>query len=199
MALAQWVVFTAVHTNHALSFTLFVNTLDKLVKPLQSGSYFCDHELKLFWEGAKKLLPSCINLVRKLRKKATNEKTTIKQLVEVLKIIKVLDSLELPSNLDLFPDKSYAWITDREEGQNLNINTVLKEAVAHGANDWFNYIVENNTTKDESDDGKLQLLIKIVQLVRTDLQKAIEIYDNVFKEYAYYNSALSAFINTFLF
>lgn len=154
--------------------------MEKLVRPLQTNSTFCDEDVKLFWEGAKKLLPSCFSVVRKIRKKSSNEKTLIKHLTDVLKIIRTLSDLDVPINIELFPSNSYAWITEQ---QNCDIYSVLQKAVIQGANDWFDYIIENSAKHDESDDGKLQFFIKIVQLIRTDLQKAIEMYNKLFQEY----------------
>lgn len=189
--LAQWVVYTAIHTNHPLSFSLFVNVLEKIIKPYQTNSTFCDEDVKLFWEGAKKLLPSCFNVVRKMRRKTSNEKTVIKQLTDVLKIIRTLSALDVPSNVELFPESSYGWMTEPERETNCDISAVLRMAVIQGANNWFDYIIENNARCDETDDGKLQFIIKIVQLIRTDLQKAIEMYNKLFQEYALRNHNIS--------
>lgn len=58
----------------------------------------------------------------------------------------------------------------------------LTEAVERGAKDWFDHLLENNAVQDDSDDARLKCLVKIVQLVRTDLQKAVEYYDKMFQE-----------------
>lgn len=63
-----------------------------------------------------------------------------------------------------------------------SVHKTMTEAIERGANDWFTHLLENNTAHDDSDDAKLKSLVKIVQLVRTDLQKAIEIYDKMFQE-----------------
>lgn len=94
-----------------------------------------------------------------------------------------MSGLEVPPNVDLFPCKSYGWIPDEET--DCDISTMLQKAVTQGANEWFDYVLENNAKHDETDDGKLQFLIKIVQLIRTDLQKAIEIYNKLFREYVH--------------
>lgn len=181
VALCEWVAYATIHSNHALSFSLFSNLLDKLVKPIQTSS-LCEEDIKLFWTSTKKLLPSCFNTVRKIRKKTNNEKAAIKQLLDVLKILNKLSMLELPKDLDLFPAKSYGWMSDSNEEGTRDIPLVLKEAVTHSANDWFNHILENNARNDNTDDGKLQYLIRIIQLIKIDLQKAIEYYDKMFQE-----------------
>lgn len=88
--------------------------------------------------------------------------------------------MDVPENVELFPTNSYSWLMGDES--NCDINVVLHKAVVQGANDWFDYILENNARHDETDDGKLRFFIKIVQLIRTDLQKAIEIYNKLFHE-----------------
>lgn len=181
VALSQWVVYSTIHTSHALSFSLFSNLLDKLIKPVQT-SKLCEEDNKLFWEAAKKLLPSCFSIIRKIRRKCTNEKASIKQLMEVLKIISKLCQLEPPPNTDLFPSKTYAWLSNVSDEPSCDIQGVLHEAVTQGASDWFNHVIENNARNDENDEGKLQYLIKIIQLVRSDLQKAVEFYDKMFQE-----------------
>lgn len=67
VALCQYCVYSGIHQNHPLSFTLFSNILEKLIKPLQAGS-ISEEDLKLFWDATKKLLPSCYSVIRKIRK-----------------------------------------------------------------------------------------------------------------------------------
>ncbi|KAJ8953784.1 hypothetical protein NQ314_007214 [Rhamnusium bicolor] len=181
VALCQWSVFAGIHQNHALSFTLFSNLLDKLVKPLQTGAVL-EEDVKLFWDATKKLLPSCFSVIRKIRKKSASEKTTMKQVTEILKIFNHINSLEPLPSTDLFPLVLYPWVTYNGEGPNCNIPATLNDAVAQGANDWMNHILENNKRADETDISKLQNLNQIIHLVRSDLQKAIEFYDKLFQD-----------------
>lgn len=181
VTLAQWVVYTKIHKDHPLSFNLFTHLLEKLIKPLQTNLY-CDEDVRVFWESIKKLLPSCYNTVRKIRRKFFDDKTSLKQLREVLTIFSKLFMLDVPTETDLFPEIEYKWYTNRENDVNISIDKMLNEAITQGANDWFNYVIESNINTDESNDGKLKHLIKIIQLVRSDLQKAIEFYDKTFQE-----------------
>ncbi|XP_074030466.1 C2 and C2B_Munc13-like domain-containing protein staccato isoform X3 [Leptinotarsa decemlineata] len=200
VALCQYCVYSFIHQNHPLSLTLFSKLLEKLVKPLQTGSV-SEEDTKLFWDATKKLLPSCFSVVRKIRKKNSNEKTTMKQVTEVLKILNSIHSLEPPSNVNLFQKNLYPWISYSGEEPNCNIPATLNDAVVKGASDWLDHILENNKRPDESDVSKLQNLIQIIQLVRSDLQKAIEYYDKIFQEtvnfqyakalYVYYQSSIS--------
>ncbi|XP_050679053.1 protein unc-13 homolog 4B isoform X2 [Leptidea sinapis] len=179
--LAQWSVFCAVTPDHPLSFVLFNNLLDKLTKPLQSG-LINEEDVKLFWDGAKKLLPTCYSHVRKLRKKTAGDKSVMKTLREVLKILFKLSALDVPETIDLFPANLYGWLRDNDDGSKLSIQEVLNQAAIQGAADWFVHILDNNECKDKTEDSRLQHLIRVIQLVRSDLQRAIEYFDRVFIE-----------------
>ncbi|XP_041980361.1 protein unc-13 homolog 4B isoform X3 [Aricia agestis] len=180
-ALAQWVVYCALTVDHPLSFTLFNNLLDKITKPLQSG-LINEEDVKLFWDAAKKLLPTCFSHIRKLRKKTAGDKTVMKTLREVLKILYKLSLLDLPETIDLFPVNLYGWLREKGDGSKLTIHEVLSQAVIQGASDWFVHILDNNECKDKTEESRLQHLIRVIQLVRSDLQRAIEYFDRVFGE-----------------
>ncbi|KAH9630501.1 hypothetical protein HF086_000714 [Spodoptera exigua] len=201
--LAQWAVYCAVTTDHPLSFALFNTLLDKLTKPLQSG-LINEEDVKLFWDGARKLLPTCYSHIRKLRKKTAGDKTVMKTLREVLKILFKLSVLDAPESLDLFPVNLYGWLRDDKE--KLTIHMVLEQAVIQGASDWFVHILDNNECKDNTEDTRLQHLIRVIQLVRSDLQRAVEYYDRVFVEvmgfpyskalYGLYESKLASLVES---
>lgn len=181
VALAQWSVYTKIHRDHPLSFSLFTNLLDKLIKPMQLKEVY-EEDQRIFWEGAKNLFPSCFNIIRKLRKKTLNEKITMKQVLDILKVISKIVNLNPPENFNLFPFNDYKWFPDKKDGPHSDILGVLNSAIVQGANDWFNYILETNNCIEDSNEGKLRQLIKIIQLVRIDLQKAVEYYDKSFQE-----------------
>lgn len=178
---SQYCVYACIHQNHALNLALFATILEKLLKSLQKGA-ISEEDVKLFWDASKKLLPSCFSIIRKIRKKSTNEKTVLKQVREVLKILNCLSTLEPPAGFDLFPATLFSWVTYNGDGPNCDISTTLRDAVTQGASDWLNHILENNTKSDDSGIARLQNLIQIIQLIRTDLQKAIEFYDKLFQE-----------------
>ncbi|XP_026733593.1 protein unc-13 homolog 4B isoform X3 [Trichoplusia ni] len=177
--LVQWAVYCAVTADHPLSFALFNTLLDKITKPLQSG-LINEEDVKLFWDGARKLLPTCYSHVRKLRKKTAGDKTVMKTLREVLKILYKLSVLDAPENMDMFPVNLYGWL--RDDKSKPTILEVLNQAVIQGASDWFVHILDNNECKDNTEDTRLQHLIRVIQLVRSDLQRAVEYYDRVFVE-----------------
>ncbi|XP_072932693.1 protein unc-13 homolog 4B [Epargyreus clarus] len=179
--LAQWIVFCAITADHPLSFALFNSLLDKIAKPLQSG-LINEEDVKLFWDGAKKLLPTCFSHIRKLRKKTAGDKTVMKTLREVLKILYGLSVLDIPDSIDLFPANLYGWLRENDNGVKLTIHEVLNQASTQGASDWFVHILDNNECKDKTEESRLQHLIRVIQLVRSDLQRAIEYFDRVFVE-----------------
>lgn len=174
-------MYCAIHRDHKLNFALFPDLLDKLIKPLQTSS-LGEEDVKVFWGSTRKLLPSCFATIRKVRRKCSNEKVAFKQLLDVLKIISKILNLEAPEGVDLFPTNLYGWLSYKDEQLKNDIKSTLFDAVMQGANDWFDYLLENNAKDEANDDGILLHLIKIVQLVRADLQKAIEYYDKMFQE-----------------
>ncbi|XP_022115122.2 protein unc-13 homolog 4B isoform X2 [Pieris rapae] len=179
--LAQWLVFCAVTVDHPLSFALFNIILEKITKPLQSG-LVNEEDVKLFWDGTKKLLPTCYGHIRKLRKKTAGDKTVMKTLREVLRILYKLSSLDIPETIELFPTNLYGWLKENADGSKLSMYDVLNQAVVQGAADWFVHILDNNECKDKTEDSRLQHLIRVIQLVRSDLQRAVEYFDRVFVE-----------------
>lgn len=78
VALCSYSVYAGIHQRHPLSFALFSKLLDQLLKPLQT-EIVPEEDMKLFWDATRKLLPSCFSIIRKIRKKTTNEKTVMKQ------------------------------------------------------------------------------------------------------------------------
>ncbi|XP_039281647.1 protein unc-13 homolog 4B [Nilaparvata lugens] len=132
-ALAQWVEFATVHTTHPLSFHLFADLVRRLLQPINTG-LLSDEEIKLFWDGAKKLLPSCFNSIKKIRK-----------------------------------------LTPGETSTTLHLQSLLTRCLFR-----FQYVVEHNKPTEDSDEARLKHLIKVIQVVRTDLQRAIDFYDKLF-------------------
>uniref|UniRef100_A0A182PAH8 Uncharacterized protein n=1 Tax=Anopheles epiroticus TaxID=199890 RepID=A0A182PAH8_9DIPT len=181
-AFIQWSVFAAIHQDHPLSFVLFDTLLEKLIRPIQTLSV-SEEELKSFWEATKKLLPSCFSAIRKLRKKNTGDKLVLKTLNGVLNIIAKVALLEPPEGTDLFPVQIYGWIRRLNDSEpNWDIREALASAVVSGAEDWFGGIKEEHFLQSGTDEDRLQNLIQIIQLVRSDIQKAVEYYDKTFQE-----------------
>lgn len=149
---------------------------------LQFTGLLNEEDVKLFWDGAKKLLPTCFSHIRKLRKKTAGDKTVMKTLREVLKILQKMSALDVPESVEMFPINSYGWLRTKEDGSKPTIHEVLNQAAIQGASDWFVHILDNNEVKENTEEARLQHLIRVIQLVRSDLQRAIEYYDRVFVE-----------------
>lgn len=128
------------------------------------------------------MLPTCYSHIRKLRKKTAGDKTVMKTLREVLKILYKLSAIDVPESIDLFPANLYGWLRDKDDGSKLSLHEVLNQAVIQGASDWFVHILDNNECKDKTEESRLQHLIRVIQLVRSDLQRAVEYFDRVFAE-----------------
>uniref|UniRef100_A0A8D8JE01 Protein unc-13 homolog D n=1 Tax=Culex pipiens TaxID=7175 RepID=A0A8D8JE01_CULPI len=194
VAFIQWSVYTAIHLDHPLAFNLFDSLLDKLVRPIQTRSV-SDEELKMFWEATRKLLPSCFAVIRKIRKKTAGDKLAIKMLTDVLQILSKISMLEPPEGTDLFPTSQYSWIRRSNEGESgWDIREALASAVVSGAENWFNSIKEGQFIQSGLDEDRLQNLIKIIQLVRSDIQRSIEYYDKFFQEIVHFQYTKELYI-----
>ncbi|KAK7866889.1 hypothetical protein R5R35_006049 [Gryllus longicercus] len=181
--LAKWVEYSSVHLDHHLSFKVFPILLENLLKPL-NNKLLCDENEKLFWESTKKMMPSCLNAIRKIRKLTPSDKNTINQLTSLLSVLSKLRCLTPPEDFELFPTALYGWLPPDEDSANCDIDTITRHAIVQGAQDWYDHIIENNIISDSesSEETRLNHLIKIVQLVRADLQKATEFHDKIFQE-----------------
>ncbi|XP_034475507.1 protein unc-13 homolog 4B isoform X2 [Drosophila innubila] len=200
-ALCQWHAYSTVHETHKLNFVLFNSILDILVPTincLQNDS----EDVKIFWDGAKRILPSCFSVLRKLRSKSIGDNKILKALSEVLDILSKLKALDVPQSIDIFPKTVYGWIENGDSEEPYNIESAIVDAINSGAKEWLEYIIEGSKqAKDnESDEDKLQYLIQIIQMVRSDLQRAMEYFDKLFyhkirlnystKLYLFYDSKL---------
>ncbi|XP_034244004.1 protein unc-13 homolog 4B isoform X2 [Thrips palmi] len=176
--LARWMEFCSVHVDHPLSFALFSQLANKLKKPLEEGN-LSPEEVKHFWDATKKFLPSCLNSIRRLRKLSNCDRNTLTQLSGIVTTLSCLKPLPVPEGLDLFPSSVYGWLNQSDQSS-CDISHVLTEAVKHGAEDWLCYVLENNTADGPTQEDSLRHVIKLVQLVRSDLTKAIEYHDKIF-------------------
>lgn len=181
VAFAQWAVFSEVHQNHPLSFELFERIIDGLIRPIQGKHVSHDEELTIFWESTKRLLPSCFGVVRKLRKKLAGDANSLKHLTKALNIISRVAMLEPPESTDLFPEQLYGWLKKSEE-ISWDIREAITQAVTIGSEEYFDGIVDHDELGSDDNEVRLQQLIKVIQLVRSDLQRAIEHHDKVFQE-----------------
>ncbi|KAK0074327.1 hypothetical protein PV326_012540, partial [Microctonus aethiopoides] len=186
VALCQWIEYSRIHQQHPLNYSIFNKVIIDLLRPLENGLFSKDEE-RLFWEATKKILYSCLNSVRKIRKLTDGDKNVLAQMNAILGILSSISSLKVPDNFELFPPKIFGWFPE-PDGTNVDVIKALEYTVIQGGVEWelnalqkrFDHILNNNTPSSETDDDALKYHIKIIQLIRADLQRAIENYDRIF-------------------
>ncbi|XP_070154646.1 protein unc-13 homolog 4B isoform X2 [Polyergus mexicanus] len=178
LALAQWVEYARIHQEHPLSFTIFNKLAIDLLRPMDNGLFSAD-ETRLFWDATKKILYSCLNSIRKIRRLILGDKNVMVQLSAILGILSSISSLKIPEDIDLFPVKMYSWFLQPDDDK-MDVLQALEDTIIQSCAEWFEHIVSNNSPETESDEDALRNQIKIIQLIRSDLQKAIENYDKLF-------------------
>ncbi|XP_065220608.1 protein unc-13 homolog 4B-like isoform X2 [Planococcus citri] len=176
--IAKWVEYVNIHQNKQINFGVLANLSSLLVKSMKD-QLLTDTEVKHFWNAARKVLPSCYNNIRKIRKSTPSDKAVLAQLDAILSIIQDLTSCSVPSDFNLFPPESYAWVATID---NLTVKSVLHEAVVHGACDWFEYLVNHNRPESNTEDAQLKYLVKVAQLIGLDLDGARKFHEMLFKE-----------------
>ncbi|XP_011633432.1 protein unc-13 homolog 4B isoform X2 [Pogonomyrmex barbatus] len=178
LILAQWIEYARIHQEHPLSFTVFNKLAVDLLRPMDNDLFSAD-ETKLFWNATKKVLFSCLNSIRKIRRLILGDKNTIVQLSAILGILSSISSLKVPEDIDLFPAKMYSWFPEHDDTK-VDILQSLEYTIVQGCTEWFEHIVSNNSPDTDSDEDALRYQIKVIQLIRADLQKAIDNYDKIF-------------------
>jgi BAI1-associated protein 3 len=176
----RWTVYSDIHASHPLSFGLFESLLDKIIRPIQSETIGCE-EIKMFWEATVKFLPSCYSMIRKIRKLEQTDLNGAKIVTDVLNVISKMSMLEPPAGTNLFPAHLYGWLRRPNAETDWDLREALNDAVHSAAKSWFNKMNQDSQDPDESNEEKLLYLVKIIQLVRSDLQRAIEYYDKMFQ------------------
>ncbi|XP_076293946.1 C2 and C2B_Munc13-like domain-containing protein staccato isoform X2 [Lasioglossum baleicum] len=177
VSLAQWIEYARIHQEHPLNFTVFSKLVIDLLRPLENDLFSLD-ETRLFWDATKKLLFSCLNSLRKIRRMTPGDKNAMAQLSAILGIISAVSSLQVPDEVNLFPAKMYPWFPDPDERP--GVLEALEYTVEQGGIEWFEHILNNNSPENESDEAALKYHIKVIQIVRADLQSAIDNYDKMF-------------------
>ncbi|XP_016841256.1 protein unc-13 homolog 4B isoform X1 [Nasonia vitripennis] len=181
VSLARWIEFATIHQDHQLSFGLFLQLANDLVNAVKSGGTFSDEETRLFWEASKKVLHSGLNMLRKIRRLQIDKESTMKQLIAILRLVSTLSRLDVPGNVNLFPSKMYSWFPPEIlDDDRVSVPEALEYAVIRGGAEWFDYIVAKNNLEGDTDEEALKYHIKIIQLIRIDLQRAMEIYEKLF-------------------
>ncbi|XP_047346149.1 protein unc-13 homolog 4B isoform X9 [Vespa velutina] len=178
IALAQWIEYARIHQEHPLNFMVFNKLIVDLLRPMDNGLFSTD-ETKLFWDATRKLLYSCLNSIRKIRRFILGDKNATTQLSAILGILSSIATLKIPEDFDLFLAKMYPWFPE-PDGTKLDVIRGLENTVIQGGVEWFEHIASNTTPETKSDEDTLRYYIKVIQLIRADLQRSIDYYDKLF-------------------
>lgn len=176
-ALAQWSEFTAFHTIHALSFELFESLLMALLPLLKCTEITTQDEMDIFWDGVKKLLPSCFAIFRNSRQTSDIDVEMTTQSLSIVSTFNMLTLPPLPQDFELFPKKIYGWLN---ESNVENIESVVEEAIRSRAQDYLLGIMEFHFVHQECIESNLRNIIKVMELIGLDLRQAREIYNKLF-------------------
>ncbi|XP_015184155.1 PREDICTED: protein unc-13 homolog D-like isoform X7 [Polistes dominula] len=176
--LAKWIEYARIHQEHPLNFMVFNKLIVDLLRPMDNGLFSTD-ETKLFWDATRKILYSCLNSIRKIRRLVLGDKNAMSQLTAILGILSSISTLKIPDDFDLFPAKMYSWFPE-PDGTKLDVFRGLENTVIQGCIEWYEHITSNTTPETNSDEDVLRFHIKIIQLIRADLQRSIDHYDKLF-------------------
>ncbi|XP_076177568.1 C2 and C2B_Munc13-like domain-containing protein staccato isoform X3 [Ptiloglossa arizonensis] len=177
VTLAQWIEYARIHQEHPLNFIVFNKLMIELLRPIESDLFSLD-ETRLFWDATKKIVYSCLNSLRKIRRLVPGDKNTMTQLSAILGILSSISCLKVPEDVNLFPAKMYPWFPDPDERP--SVLQALEYTVEQGAAEWIDHILSHNFPESDSDEEALKYHIKMIQLIRADLQSAIDNYDKLF-------------------
>uniref|UniRef100_A0A182NFR6 C2 domain-containing protein n=1 Tax=Anopheles dirus TaxID=7168 RepID=A0A182NFR6_9DIPT len=180
--LIAWFVYTQVHLTYPLSISLLESVLDKLCAGYDVA-LTTDDERERFWEGARRILPSCLSIVVKMRKRLAGDKDIVKTVSSVLQLLAKADQLATRKGANLFSDATVRTL--KQMSLNCTKHSTMKDAtvlaVQLGARTWFEAALSSAIEGSQSNEDKLRSLIKFVQLLQADLLRAKTYYDSVFK------------------
>ncbi|XP_034941538.1 protein unc-13 homolog 4B isoform X4 [Chelonus insularis] len=178
VALAQWVEYSRIHQQHPIHYSVFSKLAVDFIRPVENGLFSKDEE-KLFWDATRKILYSCLNSIRKIRRLSAGDKNVMTQMGAVLSTLSSIASLRVPDDFELFPVKMFGWFPEPDKTK-VDVMKALEYTVIQGGAEWFDHILNNNSPESDTDDDALKYHIKVIQLVRADLQRAMEVYDKLF-------------------
>ncbi|XP_055623750.1 protein unc-13 homolog 4B-like isoform X2 [Toxorhynchites rutilus septentrionalis] len=179
--LIHWNAYTSIHVTYPISFTLFENLLNKICI-LVSKDCVSGDDLKRFWGGVKKLLPSCFAVIIKLRKRIAGDKDILKTVTSVLNILVRVDSIRETCDIELFSPEDYEHFKHKiEHNPSISIREMTLLAVRAGAKCWFDQSVTNSIKSTFSDEEKLHNFILLIQLLQNDIKRASTYYNAPFK------------------
>ncbi|XP_065216233.1 protein unc-13 homolog 4B-like [Planococcus citri] len=169
---AKWAAYIDVIDSESVNFDTFDILLDDLLLTCDINST-TKQKKRYFWNAVKKLMPLCYEHVKNFRKAGLNEKETFGKLYAILSILHNISNCKIPANLNLFPSELYTWI---ENTKRLTFQTVLHEAVVQGACEWFEFLVNDNSPGNDSDEAKLTQMNKVAEAVVQDLEDGMDFH-----------------------
>ncbi|XP_052891701.1 protein unc-13 homolog 4B-like [Anopheles moucheti] len=180
--LIAWFVYTQVHLTYPLSISLLESVLDKLCVGYDAA-LTSDEERERFWDGARRILPSCLSIIVKMRKRLAGDKDIVKTVSSVLQLVSKADQLAARKGANLFSDATVRTL--KQMALDCTKHSTMKEAIVLavqlGARTWFETALSAAIEGSQSNEEKLRSLIKFVQLLQSDLLRAKTYYDGVFK------------------
>ncbi|KAL9694475.1 hypothetical protein quinque_013760 [Culex quinquefasciatus] len=179
--LIYWNAYTTIHVTYRVAFGLFQGMLEKIC-PLVRSNSISPGDLNKFWNGVQLLLPSCLAVIMKLRKRIAGDNDIVKTVTSVLHILDKVDSIRETSNIPLFPPEKFEHFKHKlEQNPNISIHDVVLLAVRTGAKKWFDEAVSNTMKATFSDEEKLTGSINLIQLLQSDIIRATSYYNSPFK------------------
>ncbi|XP_062536587.1 protein unc-13 homolog 4B-like isoform X3 [Armigeres subalbatus] len=183
-ALIYWNAYTAVHTTYPIAFGLFEGLLNKIYTYVNSDAIAGD-DLRRFWIGVKKILPSCFAVIIKLRKRIAGDNDIVKTVTSVLHMLTKLESIRNTCDIDLFYPGDYEYFKHKiEQNPQITISEVTLLAVRTGARIWFDQAVKDTIKFDSSNEERLKNSIKLIQLLLSDIKRASTYYMSTFQSIA---------------
>ncbi|XP_049282091.1 protein unc-13 homolog 4B-like isoform X2 [Anopheles funestus] len=180
--LIAWFVYTQVHLTYPLSISLLESVLDKLCAGYDVA-LTSDEERERFWDGMRRILPSCLSIIVKMRKRLAGDKDIVKTVTAVLQLVSKADQLAARKGANLFSDATVRAL--KQIALDCTKHSTMKEAIVLavqlGARTWFEMALSSAIEGSQSNEDKLRSLIKFVQLLQSDLLRAKTYYDGVFK------------------
>ncbi|XP_055903174.1 protein unc-13 homolog 4B-like [Eupeodes corollae] len=176
----KWIAYTIIHEERYISFGLLRTALHEIIKILPSiSSAEC---IQNFWSSVQRILPSCFEVVWKIREDIFKENQGIAMLIDVLGIFQQIESLEIPEYVDLLVNLNLDWLYKSEEEKSIQtIGQVLNESIRKCTTEWLSSAEES--FKNEFKDP-VREATEIIQNMCFDMHRAINFHHKHFSEIA---------------
>ncbi|XP_055857483.1 protein unc-13 homolog 4B-like [Episyrphus balteatus] len=174
----KWIAYSSIHEENHISFGLLRATLQEVIKiiPYISGPE-CVQE---FWNSIQGILPSCFDVIWKIRNDIFTQKQGILMLIDVLGIFQEIDLLNIPEDVELLANLDLGWLDKSDDENSIeSLSQVLNESIRRCTTEWLRSVVE--FFKIENKDP-VQRTIQIIQKLCFDIKRAIDFHHTHFME-----------------